>query len=305
MNRERSWRTKSVRCQRFRLAAYHVSHILYSALAVFLKQCFAVQYVLACNTLSGMTQNFYDQLAPYYHLLYPNWEASSARQSRGLAEVLDEFGVPAGSAVLDAACGIGTQALGLAQLGYHVTASDLSPAAVDRARVEARTRGLTMNFAVADLRQLSSVIDGQFRAVVACDNAIPHLLSDAEIAAAFAECRRLLDPGGVLLISVRDYASIERRTPDHHPYGSQTVGDSTYSAEQVWRWEADQYDVTLRITEQHAAEPPTVHEFHSRYYAVGIPILERLLREAGFGMLARRDEHFFQPLLVAVNSPER
>jgi SAM-dependent methyltransferase len=160
-----------------------------------------------------MTQDFYDQLAPYYHLLYPNWEASSARQSRGLADVLGEFGVPAGSAVLDAACGSGTQALGLAQLGYHFTAWDFSPAAVARARVEAGTRGLAMTFAVADLRQLSSVIGGKFRAVIACDNAIPHLLSDAEIAASLAECRRLLDPGGVLLVSVRDYASIERRTP--------------------------------------------------------------------------------------------
>jgi SAM-dependent methyltransferase len=250
-----------------------------------------------------MTQDFYDRLAPYYHLLYPNWEASSARQSRGLADVLEEFGVPAGSDVLDAACGIGTQALGLAQLGYHITASDLSPAAVARARVEARTRGLTMTFAVADLRQLSSVIDGKFRAVVVCDNAISHLLSDAEIAASFAECRRLLDPGGVLLISVRDYASIERRTPDHRPYGSQAVRDSTYSAEQIWRWDGDQYDITLRITEQRAAEPPAIHEFHSRCYAVGIPMLERLLREVGFGTLARRDEHFFQPLLVAVNLP--
>jgi SAM-dependent methyltransferase len=250
-----------------------------------------------------MTQDFYDQLAPYYHLLYPNWEASSARQSRGLSEVLGEFGVRPGSAVLDAACGIGTQALGLAQLGYDVTASDLSPAAVARARVEARTRGLTIDFAVADLRRLSSVIHGQFAAVVACDNAIPHLLSDAEIAVAFTECRRLLEPGGVLLVSVRDYASIERRTPDHRPYGSRSVGDSTYSAEQIWRWDGDQYDVTLRITEQRAADLPIVQDFHSRYYAVELPTLERLLREAGFGMVARRDEHFFQPLLVAVNSP--
>src|SRR5262245_35679225 len=75
----------------------------------------------------GMTQDFYDRLAPYYHLLYPNWEASSARQSRGLSEVLNEFDVEPGRAILDAACGIGTQALGLAQLGYNVTASDLSP----------------------------------------------------------------------------------------------------------------------------------------------------------------------------------
>jgi 2-polyprenyl-3-methyl-5-hydroxy-6-metoxy-1,4-benzoquinol methylase len=93
-----------------------------------------------------MTRDFYDGLAPYYHLLYPNWEASIGRQSRGLAHVLNEFSVPPGSDVLDAACGIGTQTLGLAQLGYRVTASDLSPRAVTRAREEAATRGLTIAF---------------------------------------------------------------------------------------------------------------------------------------------------------------
>ena len=252
-----------------------------------------------------MTQDFYDQLAPYYHLIYPDWEASSARQSRGLAHVLGEFGVAPGSAVLDAACGIGTQALGLAQLGYDVTASDLSPAAVARARDEAKARGLSIDFAVADLRRLSHVFVDRFAAVLACDNAIPHLLSDDEIRAAFTECRRVLDPGGVLALSVRDYAAIERRTPDHHSHGTRTVGAREYDAEQIWRWDGDQYDLTLRLTERLGAEESVVHEFHSRYYAVTLTTLEKLLREAGFGLIARRDEHFFQPLLVAVNPPAR
>ncbi len=252
-----------------------------------------------------MTQDFYDELAPYYHLLYPSWEASIDRQSRGLAHVLTEFAVPPGHDVLDAACGIGTQALGLAQLGYRVTASDLSPRAVNRAREEAATRGLTIAFSTADLRHLSSGFDRRFSAVIACDNAIPHLLSDDEIRAAFTECRRLLEPGGVLLISVRDYAAIERRSPNRHSYGTRAVGDRVYSAEQVWNWAGDQYDLTLRLTEQRGAEPAVVHEFHSRYYAVEIPTLERLLTEAGFASVTRRDAYFFQPLLVALNAPAR
>jgi SAM-dependent methyltransferase len=248
-----------------------------------------------------MTQGFYDQLAPYYHLLYPDWEASSARQSRGLAAVLREFGVLPDSAILDAACGIGTQTLGLAKLGYRVTASDLAPAAVARARMEAEARGLAVTFAVADLRKLSSVFTERFAAVVACDNAIPHLLSDDEIRTAFAECRRLLSPGGVLLISARDYATIERRTPDRRPYGTRTEGDCQFAAEQIWEWSGDQYDLTLRLTEQCGQQSSVVHEFHSRYYAVALSTLERLLYEAGFDSVVRRDEYFFQPLLVAGN----
>jgi SAM-dependent methyltransferase len=252
-----------------------------------------------------MTQDFYDELAPYYHLLYPNWEASIGRQSRGLAHVLSEFDVPPGSDVLDAACGIGTQALGLAQLGYRVTASDLSHRAVSRARVEAATRGLAIAFTTGDLRRLSSGFDRRFPAVIACDNAIPHLLTDDEIRTAFVECRRLLEPNGVLLISVRDYAAIERRNPDFHSYGARVVGDRVFTAEQVWNWAGDQYDLTLRLSEQGGAEPAIFHELHSRYYAVALPTLEQLLTEAGFASVTRRDAHFFQPLLVALNAPAR
>lgn len=178
-----------------------------------------------------MTQDFYDELAPYYHLLYPNWDASITRQSRGLAHVLTEFGIGPGAELLDATAGIGTQSLGLAQLGYRVTGSDLSPQACARLRDEAAARGLSISVVVADLRDLSRTFDRQFPAVLACDNAIPHLLSDDAIRAAFMECRRVIEPGGVFLISVRDYAAIDRRNPDHRSYDARTVGDRTYTAE--------------------------------------------------------------------------
>jgi glycine/sarcosine N-methyltransferase len=249
-----------------------------------------------------MTQAFYDALAPYYHLLYADWKASITRQARGLAAVLTEFGVDAHARILDAACGIGTQSLGLAALGYRVTASDLSPGAIARARCEADARGLTIDFAVADLRHLSATFTEPFDAVLTCDNAIPHLLSDDEIRQAFVECRKLLRPDGVLCASVRDYAAIERRTPDIHPYGTRIDGDRRYSAEQIWEWDGDQYDVMLRLTEERADGDTTVREFRSRYYAVEIPTLERLLRDAGFSRVERPEGFFFQPLLLAVNA---
>src|SRR5262245_12353815 len=172
---------------------------------------------------------FYDALAPYYHLVYADWEGSIERQSTGLATVLGEFGVPMGARILDAAAGVGTQTLGLAARGYDVTASDLSPAAIRRLESEAERRQLTIRTAVADLRNLAAIGAAPFAAVIACDNAIPHLLSDAEIERAFAECHRCLAPGGVLLVSIRDYAAIERKSPDVRPYGARTDGDRRYT----------------------------------------------------------------------------
>src|SRR4051812_26544130 len=97
----------------------------------------------------------YDPFAPYYHLVYENWAASVTRQGQALDRIIRDVSGGddrAARTVLDVACGIGTQSLGLAALGYHVTASDLSGASVARAGKEATDRGLTIAFSVADMR---------------------------------------------------------------------------------------------------------------------------------------------------------
>lgn len=125
--------------------------------------------------------DFYDRLSPFYHLIYPDWEASVSRQASQLDSVIRELWGDRVKTVLDAACGIGTQAVGLAQLGYEVTASDIAPGPIERARHEAANRGLGIRFSLADVRTLSSSHRGTFDLVIACDNVIPHLLSDDEI----------------------------------------------------------------------------------------------------------------------------
>jgi glycine/sarcosine N-methyltransferase len=76
----------------------------------------------------------YDEIATLYHLVYPDWNAAIARQAAALDAIIREHVGPPPQSILDVSCGIGTQALGLAALGYAVTASDLSSAAVERAR---------------------------------------------------------------------------------------------------------------------------------------------------------------------------
>ena len=164
-----------------------------------------------------MTMRFYDELAPFYHLLYGDWEQAVDVQGTALAALLLSHGVAPGAPVLDAACGIGTQALGLLSQGYRVTASDISPGAVDRLRREMASRGLKADSYVDDLRTLARVASSSMAAVIACDNSIPHLLTDAEILQSFRSCCRCLQPMGVVVFSVRDYASIERKQPDVRP----------------------------------------------------------------------------------------
>jgi SAM-dependent methyltransferase len=242
--------------------------------------------------------DFYETLAPYYHLIFPDWEESMRRQGRALdAIVRARAGAPVRT-VLDAACGIGTQSLALARLGYAVTASDASPVAVARAAREAEARGLTLTTTVADMREAFDVHRRTFDLVLACDNAIPHLLSDAEILRAFEQLHRCTAPGGLCLVSVRDYAALEQGGTQIHPYGVRQVGTTRYVLFQVWDWEGDRYDTTFYVIEHPAAGVPSVRSMRSTCYAVPIPTLMETMRRAGFAAVERLDGEYFQPVLV-------
>src|SRR3954447_10025247 len=100
---------------------------------------------------------FYDGFAPDYDLASAGrWDAAVERQGAVLEQVI-HAAVPGATSVLDCACGIGTQAIGLALRGFDVHATDISGGAVARARHEAARLGVRATFAVADMRDLTQV----------------------------------------------------------------------------------------------------------------------------------------------------
>lgn len=252
-----------------------------------------------------MTASFYDQLAPYYHLLYGDWESAVDRQGASLANLLQASGVERGQPVLDAASGIGTQTVGLLTRGYRVSASDISPGAIDRLNGELSRRGLHASTRVDDLLTLRHTPSESMAAVIACDNSIPHLLSDAEILQAFNSCLRCLRPGGVAIFSVRDYATIERRNPDVRPYGLRYEGESRFLAVQAWEWHGDQYDLRMYLTSEASDGVCHTSVLKCRYYAVPLTRLSALMVEAGFVNVRRRDDVLFQPVLTGYRVAKR
>lgn len=244
------------------------------------------------------TAAFYDQLAPFYHIIYHDWEGSIQRQATALDSLIHAIWGHTIHSILDVACGIGTQALGLASLGYTVTASDLSPGEVARARHEAAARGLSINFAVADMREAFAHHHKQFDLIIACDNAVPHLLSDTEILQAFQQFYASVRPGGGCLISVRDYAAEDCTGIQVKPYGLRTVGQTRYLVFQVWEFHGASYDLAMYFVEDRGAAQCTTHVMRTSYYAISIDRLIALLTQAGFQQVQRLDGQFFQPVIV-------
>ncbi|HXI55939.1 MAG TPA: class I SAM-dependent methyltransferase [Polyangia bacterium] len=243
---------------------------------------------------------FYDQLAQYYDLIFEDWDASMDRQGNVLAALLTER-LPFRSApmrVLDAAAGIGTQSLPLARRGFHVLSRDLSSSAIVRLRSEAEKRNLVIDAAVADMRTVSTTVAQPVDAVIAFDNSVPHLLTDGDVLSAFQSFYDCLRPGGVCILSVRDYASAQRKDLVH-PYGVRWRDGVKYLPLQVWHWQSTtHYDVTLYliVDEDPAA---SVLRVTTQYYAVSTDRLLSLLTQAGFVDAQRLDDTIYQPILVA------
>lgn len=74
----------------------------------------------------NIIQTFYDDMAAQYDQLFLDWHATTQEQAAVLNKIFSENGFDQTAQILDCACGIGTQAIGLASIGYSVTASDIS-----------------------------------------------------------------------------------------------------------------------------------------------------------------------------------
>jgi len=212
---------------------------------------------------------FYDGLAAGYDALFDDWWTAARRHGHVIDGVLRAVGVVPGERVLDCACGIGTQAIPLAWRGYEVTGTDISAEAVARARREAAARAIDLQLAVADMRALDDAVSGPFDAVIACDNAIPHLLDDAELDAALRSIARVLADGGVFLASVRDYDVLAAQRPAglpgvlrERPGGREIVG-------QAWEWHEEHDRVRIHLFVLREQRSGTwAAEVHTTWYRV-------------------------------------
>jgi glycine/sarcosine N-methyltransferase len=248
-------------------------------------------------------EDFYDAFAAEYHLVYGDqWEAAVERQADALDRLIRDLHAGSPLDVLDCSCGIGTQAIGLALRGYHVVGTDISERSLERARIEAERLGAEVAFGVADFRDLS-LVDGEFDAVISCDNAVPHLQSDAEIVTALASMRSKLRQDGVLVVSVRDY---DRAMVERPPLATPVLvpGSPRRLLLRLHDWDAPGspfYTVRFLVLTE-AAPGWTVEEHSTRYRAVGRDALAAAAEAAGFAEIAwltAEEAVWHQPVLTA------
>jgi glycine/sarcosine N-methyltransferase len=248
-------------------------------------------------------KRFYDRLASNYHLIFEDWDASIKRQAAALGAILErECDTQNVLRILDCACGIGTQTLGLASLGFTVTACDLSPASVERTRVEAEKRRLNVQLFVADMLDLTEIPDRDFDAVICMDNALPHLESDEQLLQAATQIRRKLRAGATFIGSMRDYDSLVEQRPVVQGPAFYSDQGNRRIVHQVWDWSDERrYAFHLYITREVQGSWEGQH-YVADYRAVLREEFSRILHAAGFvgcRWISTAESGFYQPIVLA------
>ncbi len=224
----------------------------------------------------------YDLLAPFYDRYMQGQPFD--RWLGHLERIALEHGLQ-GSRLLDVACGTGSSFLPMVGRGYEVTACDISPVMVERARAAAA--GTDAEVFVADVRELPVV--GRFDLVTCLNDSLNYVIGHDDLLAAFRGMAANLRPGGMLVF---DLLSLRTFRADGGDMAAEADG-----AFFCWRGQAaadaPAGSIANAIVEVFSTEDGDC------WHRTSIPHLQRhhrpeivegLLREAGFDVLQRRGQ---------------
>ena len=248
----------------------------------------------------NITQTFYDNLAAQYDKLFMDWQATTQEQAVILNKLFKDNGFDNTSRILDCACGIGTQAIGIAAMGYDVTASDISDGELAQAKERAASNGVNICFEHADFCALSDTFAEQFDIVIAMDNALPHMLSKEALEAAIKSITGRVAEGGMFVASIRDYdALLMNKPPYSPPYIHKTPKGQRVSF-QTWNWVGDHYKLIQYIIDDE--EALSVSKFECEYRATRREELTEMLTACGCSRVEWKfpeETGFYQPIVIA------
>ena len=165
----------------------------------------------------------------------------------GAIEVLDGWGIPKHSDMLDVGCGVGQTAIPAARMGVNVTGIDIAPNLVQAAKERAFKENLTANFDVGDAEDLPYG-SSQFDSIISMFGAMFAPRPEFVV----QEFARVLRSGGKLYMAnwtsnsmpARMFKSVAEVTPP--PAGS--VAPVLWGSEDIVRERLDEAFTDIQLT---------------------------------------------------------
>lgn len=196
--------------------------------------------------------NGYNELAEVYEWLISDAKLTPDQFAASFDDVLSLL--PPNAQVLDCSCGTGQLAVGLANRGMHVVATDASEAMVRRTAELSEEFSASVRTMRADWQELPDHFDDDTFDMVFCvGNSLHHAEGERGRAAALESMSRLLRPAGRLVLTSRTWELVRARG-SRLDIGDHLVRRNGRDALVVYRWEIapnweDEHHIEIAIAQ--------------------------------------------------------
>ncbi|MDO4753814.1 MAG: class I SAM-dependent methyltransferase [Bacillota bacterium] len=194
---------------------------------------------------------------------------------------------------LDVSIGTGSLTLPLAELGFALYGSDLSPSMLEKCKENAHTKHLEIHLRQCDFRMLRPHFTGKkngksFDLVMSTGNSLPYVRND-ELLDVLEEMDTLVSPGGYLYVDLRNWDKIMKERNRFYLYNPvfrihpETQEEERINLTQVWDYH-EEGSVRFHLLYTFETERK-IHRreiFEERYYPVEQKVLLDKIREMGY-----------------------
>lgn len=200
---------------------------------------------------------------------------------------LIQLHAPDAEELLELACGTGSVAISLDELGYYtITATDRSSAMIERARAKADETGSSVNFQTLDFLEID--LNEKFDIVFLVFDSINYLHKESDIMKLHEQVANVLKPGGYFIFdfttprnsrqAIRFLNNEEGISPDNYRYHRishfnprSNIHTNEFEIEKL---SSDHHSVLERFVEVHEQKIYTLGQMKSIINQTGFRIIE-------------------------------
>ena len=213
------------------------------------------------------SDDFWETMAPFM-FGEERWDATPAEVDR----VISLLDIAPEGAILDLCCGPGRHSLELARRGFRVTGVDRTAAYLEKARQQAESEGLAVEFVQDDMRDFCRP-DG-FDSIIMMFTSFGYFEEPAENRQVLVNARRSLKSQGTLIIEMMGKEILARIFSErdwHEQDGVIFLQERKISKN--WSWMDNRW---IKIDDQGR------HEFRVSHWIYSAVELSAMLKECGF-----------------------
>jgi ubiquinone/menaquinone biosynthesis C-methylase UbiE len=228
-------------------------------------------------------QEFFDELSVQYDSMIP-FEKAIKRKKELFKNLLKDFS----KTIADIGCGTGSDSFALARLGYKVTSFDPSAQMLNKARINAKSSGIDLDFNQFGASLIPDDFNGKYDVVISFGNSFANIPTD-EFESSVFKCFSLLKEKGELYIQILNYKKI---LLEKKRIVSITNSDDKYF---VRYYDFNENQILFNILQFDKMKPADHRLISTKIYPYSADDLTPALKKAGFKIINYYGSFSFTP----------